>query len=158
LTCLKLCTHKAIWVSPKMMVLPAGTLPETLTISLRQVDGVIRKIRRRSSLWITPTTFERVVVGCTSLSFVGRLQPPNPITAIYSGFLVQLVPTLLCSSWQTLSARKVVRASVGLQLVLLRTVYSQARGCVCAALQLGGDVEQSWLMSKYDVVHKTGSI
>ena len=139
------------------MVLPAGTLPETLTISLRQVDGVIRKIRRRSSLWITPTTFERVVVGCTSLSFVGRLQPPNPITAIYSGFLVQLVPTLLCSSWQTLSARKVVRASVGLQLVLLCTVYSQARGCVCAALQLGGDVEQSWLMSKYDV-HKTGSI
>ena len=27
-----------------------------------------------------------------------------------------------------------------LQLVLLRTVYSQ--DCVCAALQLGGDVEQ----------------
>ena len=43
----------------------------------------------------------------------------------------------------TLSARKVVpRASVGLQQVLLRTVYSQAQGFVCAALQLGGDVEQ----------------
>jgi len=34
---------------------------------------------------------------------------------------------------------------VVLQLVLLRTVYSQAQGCVCAALQLGGDVEQPWL-------------
>ena len=39
-------------------------------------------------------------------------------------------------------------------LALLHTVYSQAQGCVCAALQLGGDVEQPWLMSKYDVVHK----
>jgi len=44
-----------------------------------------------------------------------------------------------------------------LQLVLLRTVYSQAQGCVYTALQLSGDVEQSWLMSKYDVIHKTGS-
>ena len=44
-----------------------------------------------------------------------------------------------------------------LQLVLLRTVYSQAKGCVCTALQLGGDVEHPWLMSKYDVIHKTGS-
>ena len=42
-------------------------------------------------------------------------------------------------------------------LVLLRIVYSQAQGCVCTALQLDGDVEQPWLMSKYDVVHKTGS-
>ena len=49
------------------------------------------------------------------------------------------------------------RASVGLQLALLRKVYSQAQGCVCTALQLGGDVEQPWLMSKYDVIHKTGS-
>ena len=43
------------------------------------------------------------------------------------------------------------------QLVLLRTVYSQTQGCVCTALQLGGDVEQPWLISKYDVIHKTGS-
>jgi len=49
------------------------------------------------------------------------------------------------------------RASVGLQLVLLCAVYSQARGCVCAALQLGGDAEQPWLMSKHDVIRKTGS-
>jgi len=42
-------------------------------------------------------------------------------------------------------------------LVLLRTFYNQAQGCICTALQLGGDVEQSWLMSKYDVIHKTGS-
>jgi len=47
-------------------------------------------------------------------------------------------------------------ASTGLQLVLLCTVYSQAQGCVCTALQLGGDVEQPWLMSKYDVIRKTG--
>ena len=38
-----------------------------------------------------------------------------------------------------------VRASVGLQLVLLRTVYSQAQGCVFTALELGGDVEQPLL-------------
>jgi len=44
-----------------------------------------------------------------------------------------------------------------MQLVLLRTVHSQAQGCVYAALQLGGDVEQPWLMGKYDVIHKTGS-
>jgi len=34
-----------------------------------------------------------------------------------------------------------------MQLVLLRTVCSQAQGCVCTALQLGGDVEQPWLMA-----------
>ena len=28
---------------------------------------------------------------------------------------------------------------------------------MCTALQLGGDVEQRWLMSKFDVIHKTGS-
>jgi len=53
-------------------------------------------------------------------------------------------------------ARKVARASVGLQLVYLRTVYSQAQGCVCTALQMGGD-EQPWFTSKYDVIHETGS-
>ena len=45
-----------------------------------------------------------------------------------------------------------------MQLVLLRTVYSQTQGCVCAALQLDGDVEQHWLMSKYDDINETGSI
>jgi len=44
-----------------------------------------------------------------------------------------------------------------MQLVLLRTVYSQAQGCVYTALQLGGDVEQPWLVSIYGVIHKTGS-
>ena len=44
-----------------------------------------------------------------------------------------------------------------MQLALLCTAYSQARGCVCIVLQLGGDVEQPWFMSKYDVIHKTGS-
>jgi len=51
---------------------------------------------------------------------------------------------------------KLSRASVGLQLVLLRTDYSQALGCVCTALQLGGDVEVPWLMRKYGVIHQTG--
>jgi len=29
------------------------------------------------------------------------------------------------------------------------TVYSQAQGCVCTVFQLGGDVEQHWLMTAY---------
>jgi len=41
--------------------------------------------------------------------------------------------------------------------VLLLTVYSQAQGCACAALQLGGDVKQPCLMSKHGVIHFTGS-
>jgi len=41
----------------------------------------------------------------------------------------------------TISAIKVV--PYGLQLVLLRKRYSQAQGCVCTALYLSGDVEQS---------------
>ena len=62
------------------------------------------------------------------------------------------------ATWDvTLSARKVVPCvrwpTTG---ILLRTVYSQAQGCMCTAFQLGGDVEQPWLMSKYDVIHKTG--
>jgi len=52
---------------------------------------------------------------------------------------------------------KVVRASVSLPPVLLRTVYSQTQGCICTALQLGGDVEQPWLMNKNDAIHETGS-
>jgi len=42
-------------------------------------------------------------------------------------------------------------------LMPMRTVYSQAQGCVCTALQLGGDAEQPWLTGKYDVIRKTGS-
>jgi len=49
------------------------------------------------------------------------------------------------------------KSSPACKLVLLRTVYSQAQGYVCTALQLGGDVEQPWIMSKYDVIYKTGS-
>jgi len=69
----------------------------------------------------------------------------------------QHTPTCVATSDATLSARKVVPCVRRLELVLLRTFYSQAQGCVCTALQLGGDVEQPWLMSKYDVVRKTGS-
>jgi len=57
----------------------------------------------------------------------------------------------------TLSAREVVPVSAGQQLVLLRTDYSQTQGCVCTALPVVGDVMQPWLMSKYDVINKTGS-
>ena len=42
-------------------------------------------------------------------------------------------------------------------MVILRTICSQARGCVCTALQLVGEVEQPSHTSKYDVIHKTGS-
>ena len=55
------------------------------------------------------------------------------------------------------SHEKYSRESIGLQLVLLHTVHNQAQGCMCTALQLGSDVEQSWLVSKYDIIHKTGS-
>ena len=74
----------------------------------------------------------------------GSHRPQTPPPVLPPGKLLQ-------------APEKKSRASVDLQLVLLRTVYSQAQGCVCAALQLGGDVEQHWLMSKYDVIHKTGS-
>jgi len=42
-----------------------------------------------------------------------------------------------------------------MQLVLLHIVYSQAQGCVCTVFQLGG--EEPWLVSKYDIIRKTGS-
>jgi len=69
---------------------------------------------------------------------------PSPYVTAHSA------PVAAAASEVTLSARPV-------QLVLLRTVYSQAQGCVCSALQLGGDLVQPWLMSKHDVIHKTGS-
>ena len=51
--------------------------------------------------------------------------------------------------WEvTLSTRKVVTCVRWLATtVLLRTVYSHAQGYVRTALQLGGDVEQPWLMT-----------
>ena len=42
----------------------------------------------------------------------------------------------------------------GVWWAVLRTVYSQAQGCVYTALQLGGDVEQPRITNKYDVIHK----
>ena len=39
--------------------------------------------------------------------------------------------------------------------MILNSTFCQ--GCVCTALQLGGDVKQPWLMRKYDVIRKTGS-
>jgi len=61
------------------------------------------------------------------------------------------------ATWEvTLSARKAVPC-VRWPVTSINAHYSQAQGCVCTALQLGGDVEQPWLMSKFDVVHKTGN-
>jgi len=47
------------------------------------------------------------------------------------------------------------RASVAVQLVLLRTAYSQAQGCMYTALQLDGDVEQPWHMSKHNMIDRS---
>jgi len=59
------------------------------------------------------------------------------------------------AAWEvTLSTRKVVPCvrcpATGRPMTA--HIYSQAQGCVCIALQLGGDVEQPWLTSKYDVI------
>jgi len=47
-----------------------------------------------------PLMIEHIVAECTSLLYVGRLLPFNSITLICSGLVVQVVPTLLSSSWQ----------------------------------------------------------
>jgi len=63
------------------------------------------------------------------------------------------------ATWEVnLSARKVVpRVRWPATGITAHIFCSQAQGCVCIALQLGGDVDQPWLMSKYDVIHKTGN-
>ena len=83
-------------------------------------------------------------------TFYTDLRPCNTLQTPHPGVV----------AWEvTLSARKVVPGSVRrpATAVLLRTLYSQAQGCVCTARQLGGDVEQPRLMSKYDAIHKTGN-
>jgi len=94
LTYPKLC-YKKIRVSPKIRALPAGTLPQ-----IPDVEN-FATASRWSSLWITPTTVERVVAGCTEFitHWSTGLQLVS-ITSICSGFDLQLVPTLLCRSWQ----------------------------------------------------------
>jgi len=54
----------------------------------------------------------------------------------------QTPPPVLPPGKLLYAPEKQSRASVVQQLVLLRTVCSQAQGCVRTALQLGGDVEQ----------------
>ena len=58
LTYLTLC-YMEIRVFPKITVFSSVTLPQTL--DSWQVDGEVNRTRRRSSLWITRTTVERVV-------------------------------------------------------------------------------------------------
>jgi len=47
--------YKEVYLSPKIKVLPSGTLSQTADFSPRQVDRVVNKTRRRSSLLTTPT-------------------------------------------------------------------------------------------------------
>ena len=87
----------------------------------------------------------------------GRTRPialPCPLTAFCRSVNKAVIDRRLrpgVATWEvTLNARKVVlcvRWPARLQLILLRRVNSQAQGCVCTALQLGGDVEQPWLMT-----------
>jgi len=53
----------------------------------------------------------------------------------------------VATSEVTLSARKVVPCVRWPATGITVQVYSQAQGCVCAVLQLGGDVEQPRLIS-----------
>ena len=79
----------------------------------------------------------------------------NLYTAIKQGsHKPQTPPPLCCYLIRQQEVAPCVRC---LQRVFLRAVYSQAQGCVWAAPQLGGDVEQPWLVCRYDVIHKTGS-
>ena len=60
----------------KIGVLLFLTVPQTLDFensatASRWCIGVVSKICRWSSLWITRTTVERVVTECTSLLYVG---------------------------------------------------------------------------------------
>jgi len=45
---------------------------------------------------------------------------------------------------------------ITLKRVVLCTIYSQAKGCVCAGLQPGGKVAV-YGICKYDVMHKAGN-
>jgi len=89
--------YKDIWVSPKIRVLPAGTLsqtPDLETISPRQVDRVVNKSRRRhhrrSSLWRQLYDNRRVVVvyyksvNCNPLTPLLRFVVHCCTTCLYS--------------------------------------------------------------------------
>jgi len=72
---------------------------ENFATENRRCIGVINKLVDSTvSLWITPTTVERVVAECTSL-FVD-CNALTPFLRFFSGLVVQVVPTLLFSSWQ----------------------------------------------------------
>jgi len=58
------------------------------------------------------------------------------------------------ATWEvTSSAQKVVPCVRWPATGITAHSFSQAQGCVCTALQTCSDVEQPWLMSKYDVIH-----
>ena len=66
----------------------------------QQVIGALVQSTNLSAviLCLTPVTVEHVMAECTSLLYIGRLQPANSITLICSEHVVQVVSTLLCSS------------------------------------------------------------
>ena len=126
--------------------------------------GLVGKRRRRPRDWATLYTQSHDGRRARLVAVVPRgmltwRRAACLATAKQGSHRPQTPPPPRLATWEvTLNARKVVHtASVGLRLVLVRTVYSQAQGCVCTVLQLGGDVEQPWPMSKYGVIHKTGS-
>jgi len=120
----KLHYYKQNRVPPKIRVLPSGTLPQTLdrkNSPRQKVDGVVNKTRRRSSLWITRTTIERVVAECASLLYTGRLQPSNSTTSTWSK-CTTVVPCAAVGEILTASSRRAVR--LRLQSFLLASVFT----------------------------------
>jgi len=71
---------------------------ENFATASRQCIGVINKLVDSTvSLWVTPTKVERVVAECTSL--LVDCNALTPFLRFFSGLVVQVVPTLLFSSW-----------------------------------------------------------
>ena len=57
----------------------------------RQVDGVVNKTRRRSSLWITRTTVERVVARCRKcITLRSTVNPLTPLLRFVLDFSYKL--------------------------------------------------------------------
>jgi len=61
------------WIPPKTRALLSGTLPLTLDLENFQVDPVVNKTRRRSSLYIARTMVDAsALLDARSLLHVGR--------------------------------------------------------------------------------------
>jgi len=69
------CVARKLGDLRKLGYFPLELCPKlwTLKISQRQVDRVVDKSRRRSSLWITPVTVNVSLLDANSVLLVGRL-------------------------------------------------------------------------------------